>query len=700
MEILEVPFPSLGDNEVIVRNHYSVISAGTEGKSVSDARKGYIAKARSRKKEVKMVIDLIKTQGIKETYDFVMNKLEAPSPLGYSCAGEIIAAGKNVKSFSVGDRVACGGDGAVHADVVSVSENLCIKIKDNVLLKHAAFTTIAAIAIQGIRQAELSLGSNCTVIGLGLIGQLTIQILKASGIKTIGIDINEHQVEASIKCGADLALQRNMPGIEKQIIDFTGGFGTDAVIITAGSSSTDPVELAGSLCRRKGKVVIVGAVPTGFTRTNYYKKELDLRMSMSYGPGRYDANYEDKGIDYPIGYVRFTENRNMKTFVDLLADGKINMEAIITHEFNFEDSKEAYEMIVEKKEIFSGIVLKYDAEQELRKDIKTEVIRRNDEDIKVGLIGAGNFTQGTLLPRMKGLCNFIGVATARGNTAIYVAKKYRIPYCFDSASKIIESDEINTVFITTRHNLHAKYVTESIMAGKHVFVEKPLAMTEEELETIKNSYIQSNEKHNNLLMVGFNRRFAPAVLKLKSLFSERQVKSINIRINAGAVPPEHWVNDPVSGGGRIIGEVCHFIDLAIFLAGSQVVSVFADNIEDPNHLNDSLIINLKFKNGSIANIAYFSNGSKSLPKELIEVFSFGTVAIIDDFKKLTVYNNETKKIKYSGQDKGHTNELLAFFNAIKNGGVNPVPFDSSYHSTFVTFKVLQSIRESRKIIIE
>lgn len=703
MEIAEVPFPSLGDNEVMVRNHYSVISAGTEGKNVSDARKGYIAKAMSRQKEVKMVIDLIKTQGIKETYDFVMNKLEAPSPLGYSCAGEVIAAGKNVKSFSVGDRVACGGDGAMHADVVSVSENLCVKIKDNVLLKHAAFTTIAAVAIQGIRQAELSLGSNCTVIGLGLIGQLTIQVLKASGIKAIGIDINENQVNAAIKCGADLALKRSVPGIEKQIYDFSGGFGTDAVIITAGSSSTDPVELAGSFCRRKGKVVIVGAVPTGFTRANYYKKELDLRMAMSYGPGRYDVNYEEKGIDYPIGYVRFTENRNMKTFADLLADGKINMEAIITHEFKLDNAKEAYEMIVGKKENFSGIVLKYNAEKELNKDIKKDIKKEIGggipNDINVGLIGAGNFTQGTLLPRMKGLCNFIGVATAKGNNSKYVSDKYKIKYCFDNATKIIESDEINTVFITTRHNLHAKYIIESVMAGKHVFVEKPLAMSEEELESIENSYNEATEKYNNLLMVGFNRRFAPAVIKLKSLFNENQVKAINIRINAGAVPPEHWVNDPVSGGGRIIGEGCHFIDLAIFLAGSEVTSVFAENIEDPNHLNDTLIISLKFRNGSIANISYFSNGSKSLPKELVEVFSVGTTAVIDDFKRLIIYSKGVKKIKYHSQDKGHANELRTFFDAIRKGGVNPVPFNSSYHSTFVTFKVLQSIRENRKIII-
>jgi len=700
MDIMEVPFPSLGDNEVMIRNHYSVISAGTEGKNVADARKGYIAKARSRQKEVKMVIDLIKTQGLKETYDFVMNKLEAPSPLGYSSAGEVIAIGKDIKSFIVGDRVACGGDGAVHADIVSVPVNLCVKINDNVLYKHAAFTTIAAIAIQGIRQAELCFGSNCTVIGLGLIGQLAIQILKAAGIKVIGIDINEQQVNAAIKCGADLSLLRSTPGIEMQIKEFTDGNGTDAVIITAGTSSTDPVDFAGNICRKKGKVVIVGAVPTGFSRPNYYKKELDLRMSMSYGPGRYDINYEEKGIDYPVGYVRFTEQRNMKTFVDLLADGKINMDVIVSHEFDLENAKDAYDMIIEKKDVFSGIVLRYDVEKPLQKDIFYETSGKIEAIARVGLIGAGNYMQGTLLPKMKNLCSIIGIATAKGNNAKYVANKYKIPYCYGDANQVISSHDINTIFIATRHNLHARFVIESIRAGKHVFVEKPLAMTEDELEAIKNSYIEANSKYKNLLMVGFNRRFASPIKEFKNIFRDNQVKTINIRINAGAVPPEHWVNDPTIGGGRVIGEVCHFIDLAIFIAECEVITVTAENIKDANNLNDTIIICLKFKNGSIANISYFSNGNKLLPKELIEVFCAGTIAVIDDFKKLTIYGDRIRQTKYRHQDKGHENELHAFFNAIKNGGINPIPFKSSYHSTHVTFKVLQSIRENRKISIE
>jgi polar amino acid transport system substrate-binding protein len=699
MEIMEVPFPALGDNEVMIRNHYSVISAGTEGKNVSDARKGYIAKARSRHKEVKMVIDMIKTQGFKETYDLVMNKLEAASPLGYSCAGEVIAVGKNSKSFRAGDRVACGGDGAFHADVVCVPENLCVKLKDNVSFRQAAFATIGAVAIQGIRQADLSFGSNCTVIGLGLIGQLTIQILRASGIHTIGIDINQEKVLAAQRCGADLAMNRNDSGLEQMITSFTDGYGTDAVIITAGSSSIDPVELAGVLCRKKGKVVIVGAVPTGFSRANYYRKELDLKMAMSYGPGRYDINYEEKGIDYPIGYVRFTEQRNMKTFVDFIADGKLELDRIITHEFELQDAEKAYNMILAKNESFSGILIKYDQEHKLQNIVIHERTIKTTNKPRVGLIGAGNFAQGTLLPKMKGLCEIVGIATATGNQSKYVSNKYNIPFCYDDGMKIIDSDDINTVFITTRHNLHAKYVNEAIKAGKHVFVEKPLAMTVDELEEIRSVYEKLNPKFNNLLMVGFNRRFAPSIQKMKSLFIKDQQKSINIRINAGSVPADHWVNDPILGGGRMIGEGCHFIDLAMFLAGSNVISVSAESLNDSRNLQDTVIVSLQFANGSIANLSYFSNGNKSLSKEDIEVFCGGTVAIINDFKTLRIYSKRKTKIRYGGQDKGHSNELKAFFNAIQDGGNNPIPFTESYHSTLVTFKVLESLRENRKVFI-
>ena len=696
MEIIEVPFPALNKGQILVRNYYSVISAGTEGKTVTDARKGYIAKAKSRQKEVKQVIEMIKTNGLLPTYKLVMNKLEAPSPLGYSCAGEVIAVGEGVNKFKVGDKVASGGQGAFHADVVSVYKNLCVKIPENVDIKHAAFATIASIAIQGIRQADLHFGENCAVIGLGIVGQLTMQILKSVGIKPIGIDINDEQVKAVKNAGVNYAFNRNQAGIEDIIKNLTNGYGTDAVIIAAATSSLDPVEFAGTIARKKGKVVIVGAVPTGFSRANYYKKELDLRMSSSYGPGRYDTNYEEKGIDYPIGYVRFTENRNMQSFIDLLADNKLNIDKIITHQFSLFDAPKAYDMILEKKEHFAGILIKYDEKEELKRSIVINNIKPSSQVPNVGFIGAGSFAQGSLLPNMKGFCNFVGIVTGHGNTAKYVGNKYDFNYLAASSDEIHNDSKINTVFITTRHNLHAENVLKAIHNNKNVFVEKPLAMTEEELVEIKKAYDKSQIKH---VMVGFNRRFAPAVQELKKTFLKEAEKSILIRVNSGVMPLDHWVNDPEIGGGRIIGEGCHFIDLAMFLAESPIVSVSADYMNDANNLNNTVSINLKMKNGSIASINYFSNGNKAVPKEYIEVFSSGTVAQIDDFKSLKVFGKRSKQYKYKGMDKGHAKGVQSFLRSIKEGKPCPIPFEESYLSMLATFKVIQSIADNRKIVL-
>ena len=696
MEILEVPLPTLGKSQVLVRNHYSLISAGTEGKTVSDARKGYIAKAQSRQKEVKQVIELIKSQGLRSTFGMVMNKLDAPTPLGYSCAGEVIAVAEGIRDLKPGDLVVCGGQGAYHAEIVSVFRNLCVKLPDNTNMKHAAFTTVASIAIQGIRQAELQTGSNCVVIGLGLIGQLTVQLLNASGIKSIGIDVNETQVTSAIESGATHAWNRNSEGLEQLVLSATNGLGADAIIITAATSSTDPVELAGALCRHKGKVVIVGAVPTGFSRPNYYKKELDLRMSSSYGPGRYDPLYEEKGIDYPAGYVRWTENRNMQTFVDLLSAGKLKIDKLISHVFDLDKAPEAYDLILSKKEPFSGILIKYESKNELTDTIRIGNVAALPGFPVAGLIGAGNFAQNMLLPRLKGLVNFKGVCTADGAGSLYVGKKYGFGYCTTDYRKINEDDLINTVFIVTRHNLHAELIIESLRAGKNVFVEKPFALTAAELEKIRETYLSINDKP--LVMVGYNRRFAPFTEKIIEILQPEQPKSINIRVNAGAVPANHWVHDPETGGGRIIGEACHFIDLAIFLAGSPVSSVSAAEVRSSQNLMDSFSATLKFKNGSAASINYFSNGIKDVSKEFVEVFCDGTVSVINDFRKMEFYGKRSFK-KRSAQDKGHKNELIAFTEAIKNGLPSPIAFEQLYHTSVVTFAVIESIQTGRTVEI-
>lgn len=697
MEILEVPFPVLMKGQILVRNHYSIISVGTEGKTVSDARKGYIAKAKSRQKEVKMVIDMIKSEGLKKAYDIVMNKLEAPSSLGYSCAGEVIAVGEGVNDLSVGARVACGGSGAFHADVVAVNRNLCVKIPDNVSLSHASLTTIASIAIQGIRQADLRFGENCTVIGLGLIGLLTIQILKAAGIKAIGVDINLFQVNKASEIGADLSLIRNQEGIVQTITDFTDGFGTDAVIITAGTSSLDPVEFAGEICRKKGRVVIVGNVPTGFSRPNYYKKELDLKMSSSYGPGRYDPTYEDKGVDYPIGYVRFTENRNMQSFVELLAAQKIDVESLISHTFNLIDAPDAYDIIITKNEPMIVALIKYEQKKELFRSLNFKNNEPFDENaLNVGLIGAGNFAQSSVLPNLKGKCTFVGIVTAKGNSSRYIAEKYGFHYCSDNVEELLLDKSIGTIFILTRHDSHAKFVIESLKAGKNVVVEKPLALSFQELEEVK----KVRESSGKELMLGFNRRFSPLIICMMNSVIKEQKKSINIRINAGVVPSDHWVHDPDIGGGRIIGEVCHFIDLAGFIAGSKASIINAFSLKRKPSLNDSVTINIEYLNGSIANISYYSNGNKNVSKERIEVFCDGTVYLINDFKTLDIINdNGKKRIKNKGQDKGHSKQFELIAKELSSRKQFPISFDEIYHSSFVTLETIKSINEKRAIEI-
>lgn len=698
MEILEVPFPELSNGNILVRNHFSVISSGTEGKTVSDARKGYIAKAKTRQKEVKQVIETIKTNGLLDTYNKVMNKLEAPSPLGYSCAGEVIGVAKDVKNFEVGDWVACGGNSARHADVVSIPVNLAVKVPKSVDLKNASFATIGAIAIQGIRQAELRFGENCLIIGMGLIGQLTYKILEASGMYPIGIDISAPQIEQAKQSGIKNVYKRDLSGIEELISNFTNGYGADSIIITAGTSSLDPVEFAGEMARQKGKVVIVGAVPTGFSRGNYYKKELDLRMSSSYGPGRNQLNYEEKGMDYPIGYVRWTENRNMQSFIKLLETNKIDIDSLITHTFPLIEAPKAYDMILKNSESFAGISIKYDVNTTLEKTIilKDELFK--SDDANVSFIGAGSFAQGTLLPIINGKCNLVGVSTNSGTSSKYVAEKYKFKYCAANSDEIFKDSNTNTVFITTRHNLHADSVIKALESGKNVFVEKPLGMNEEELLRIKQAYDAVHASGELVhLMVGFNRRFAPSIQKTVKLFDKKQSKSIHIRVNAGILPEDHWVNDPEIGGGRIIGEACHFIDLARYIGGSRIESVSADSLKDSNDLNNTVVVNLKMENGSVASINYFSNGNKKLSKEFIEVFCGGTVAQINDFKELIIYSNKERKTKYRNQDKGHKTEIETFLKAIEEGKPTPIPFEESYNSSLATCKVLESIAQKRKI---
>jgi polar amino acid transport system substrate-binding protein len=693
MQIMQVPFPALNAGQVLVRNHYSLISAGTEGKTVKDARLGYIGKARARKEEVKKVIQTAKTIGLFETYKMVMNKLDAPSALGYSCAGEIIAVADDVKDFKIGDKVACGGSGAVHAEVVAISINLCVKLNDDADLKSACFTTVGAIAMQGIRQADLRLAENCVVIGLGLIGQITVSLLKASGVNVIAIDIDPNQVAKAKMMGADIALSRNDELLSNKINDFTNGYGADAVIITASTSSNDPIELAGEICRKKGKVIIVGAVPTGFSRKNYYIKELELKMSCSYGPGRYDAEFEEEGIDYPYAYVRWTETRNMQAFAKLLQNQKIAIDKIITHEFDFSNAKSAYDLILERSEPFAGIVLKYDIDKKLESKVVLNQTKKASK-VNIGLIGAGSFAQNILLPRIANTeSSFVGLTTGKSNNAINISQKYKFNYCTNEVNDLFADENINTIFITTRHDSHFEYVKKGVENGKNVFVEKPLCLNEEELNILKSDI----EKHKGNIMVGFNRRFAPLLQMIKSKTSSDSPVSIHYRINAGLVAADHWTQNPNIGGGRIIGEVCHFIDLCAFIAGSKVKYVSGFSMLTVGNTEDTVTINLIMENGSIANICYYANGSKDLAKERIEVYNGGNTYILDDFKSLNMFGKTNKKIEQK-QDKGHQQEIIEFINSIKEGKSNPIAFEEIYNSMLATFKSITSIRSNGQSI--
>ena len=619
----------------------------------------------------------------------MMNKLDAPSALGYSCSGEVIAVADDVTEFKVGDRVACAGAGAVHAEVVAVPKNLCVKLPDGVSCNEGAFATLGAIALQGIRQADLRLGESCAVIGLGLIGQLTIQMLNAAGIKAIGVDIDKNMVALSKEIGANHAYDRNIEGLENIILENTNGYGVDAVIITAATSSTDPVDLAGEIARKKGKVIIVGSVPTGFKRPNYYKKELELRMSSSYGPGRHDRQYEEAGIDYPYGFVRWTENRNMEAFVDLVSQKKIELQKLTSHVFDFKEAPKAYQLILDKTELFTGILLKYDTTKKISSRVDLKEVKASVSEPAVSFVGAGSFANNVLLPALKGNCTFVGISSSRSNNSRNIADKYSFSYCTDKVAELFNDKNTNTIFVATRHDSHANYVLEAIKAKKHVFVEKPLCLHLEQLEKIKTEQEQSN----SLLMVGFNRRFAPQIQKIHSILkATNQPVAINYRVNAGTLPKDHWIHDLSVGGGRIIGEVCHFVDLVTYLAASKVKSLSANSMQGSGNTNDTLVINLLFENGSIANISYFSNGNKELNKEYLEVFSSGQVAVINDFKDLSLFGKSVKNSSLSSQDKGHKQGVKAFLDAIREGKNSPIPFNEIYHSMLCTFKVEESIK--------
>lgn len=693
MYVDEIPAPGITPGMVLVENEFSLISAGTERGTVKVAQASLFGKARERPDLVNQVMQNIRKEGITATISKVRTKLDSLKALGYSTSGRVILSMDKTGMFKPGDRVACGGqDYASHAAVVNVPQNLIVKIPDNVSFEEAAFTTLGSIAIQGVRQANPAIGEKICVIGLGLLGQITCQLLKANGCSVLGIDLSENLVELAKNSAGVQAFSRVDGNLIAACSNFTNGYGFDSVIITAAAASNDPVELSSQIARKKGKIVIVGAVKMDLKRDPYfYRKELQLRMSCSYGPGRYDPDYEENGNDYPYAYVRWTEQRNMMSFLDLLSMKAINVKPLITHTFDINDAGKAYDIILGKtNEFHTGILLKYSDHSGNSKtifEIKKDPVRQ----INVGFIGAGSFAQSYLIPGVKSAGGSLdGVVTTRGITSKNVADKFKFNFCSTNPDDILNNSSINTVFIATPHSSHASLVIKALEAGKNVFVEKPLAIDKNQLDAI----ISARSRYHQPLMVGFNRRFAPVSIRIKNEFrNASEPLMVNIRVNAGFIPKEHWVQNPEIGGGRIVGEMCHFIDLMQFFTGSEPVSIFSESVKTHNSAVlsfDNITVIIKFSNGSVGNLTYLANGDKALPKEKIEVFGAGVVGVINDFREGLIFRNG-KEISVKSNGKGHREEIEAFFKALSSGVESPISFRSVCLTTLATFKIQDSL---------
>jgi predicted dehydrogenase/threonine dehydrogenase-like Zn-dependent dehydrogenase len=704
MTVADVPTPTVQRGRVLVRAAASLISAGTEKMAVDEGKKSLLERARERPELVRQVIERAKNEGVVKTINAVRSKLGSSTALGYSAAGVVLGAGSDVTEFRAGMRVACAGAGyASHAEVLSVPKNLCVRLPDEVSFEEGAFGTLGAIALQGVRLAEPTLGEAVVVVGLGLLGQITVQLLKANGCRVFGLDLDAAKVRLAIELGADAAAVSDADA-KRAVLEWSRGRGADAVLITAATQSNQPVELAGEISRLKGRVVAVGMVGMDVPRNLYFKRELSLTVSMSYGPGRYDPEYEERGHDYPFAYVRWTENRNIEAFLDLVAAGRVNVARLVTHRFPVEEGERAYQLIGgETQEPYLGILLGYDTGRELERRIEIRGGAKAGQAAagspRVGMIGAGLYAQGMLLPHFKAAgANFRAIATGSGVTARDIAEKYGFEYCASGADEILNDPEVNLVVVATRHNLHAELARRALEAGKSVFVEKPLALSDEELEGVLDAALNSAGR----LMVGFNRRFSPLARSAREFFAGRQAPlSISYRVNAGRLPRSHWLQDPVEGGGRIVGEVCHFVDLMHFLTGSVVTRVYAEAVKGRNEETvdeDSVFVTLRFADGSNGAVAYLAEGDKAMPKERVEIFGEGRSFVLDDFRGATTYRNgREESTKPRQQDKGQADETRAVCAVVSQGGEAPIALDDLAATTRATFRILESLRTGRAV---
>lgn len=677
----DVPIPTIRPGYVLIKNHVSLVSPGTEKMLVEFGKANYIEKARQQPEKVKEVITKIKSDGLKPTIDAVFRKLNEPLPLGYSAAGEVIAIGEGVQTMKVGDRIISNGH---HAEYVCVPENLTAHIPENVTYEDASFTVLAAIALQGIRLVQPELGQSVVVTGLGLIGLLACQLLQANGCHVIAFDINKERVKLAKEMGID-AFGTISPVSLVQAK--TNSIGADAVLITATSTSDKIISQAAQMCRQRGKIVLLGVIGLDLNRSDFYEKEISFQVSCSYGPGRYDPIYEEKGMDYPIAFVRWTEQRNFIAVLQIMSQGKLNVQHLVTSRVKLEDFQQVYGQLDQS----IASVLQYDIQKEANTIVQYSKPLVSSSAGLMAIIGAGNFTNAVVCPMLTQVkANIKYIASADGLSAARLAKQYAIPNATSSFEAILADDEIDAVVITTRHNLHAPQIIAALEKKKHVFVEKPLCLNEYELEKIIEAYTQSQ----CTLTVGFNRRFAPFIKTIKSVLVEAPLNLI-MTINAGDLPSDHWTKDPVIGGGRFLGEVSHFVDLALYIINYDVDRVCMSQSQS----TDNIILNLEFKNKSSCTIHYFPNGHKTLSKERMEIHQLGTSILLDNFKSLKFFGINTKNQRQT-QDKGHFQQFKQFKQMIESGGEVIIPIEDIFQSSKVLFSAIQSLQLSKWISID
>jgi len=703
--VLDVPVPALRPQGALVRTAWSLISAGTEGAKVNLGQKSLLAKARSRPDQVKQVMDKVRSEGVLRTYRTVKARLEEQSPIGYSSAGVVTQVGEVASGLAVGDRVACGGgEYANHAEFAYVPATLCARVPEGVGMDEAAFATVGAVALQGVRQSGATVGARVAVIGLGLVGQITVQLLRAAGCEVAGADLDEGRCAAVAAFGAVASTSATGSVAGKELLAATGGVGYDAVIITAGTKSDGPIELAGQIARDRGTVVVVGDVGMQVPRALFYEKELTLKLSRSYGPGRYDPLYEEMAIDYPLGYVRWTEQRNMAEFLRLVGESRVDVKPLITHRFAVDDAAQAYAAVTDPASGSLGVLLEYPPSEPERPRIEVgrpAVGESAQGVVGVGFLGAGNFATATLLPALAADARFAprGVYTPSGLSACDVAERNGFAFCAGSPDEVVGDPDTSAVVIATRHASHAALAVQALTAGKTVFVEKPMAMTENELDEV----VAAQRESHGLLTVGFNRRFAPHVRKMVAALARRSSPAnIVVRVNAGAIPATHWTQRPEEGGGRIVGELCHFIDLAACLAGappSRVFAMSADPQKSPL-LTDNLSVQLSFADGSIATLVYTAAGDTAYPKERIEVFCEGKVMVSDDFKRLSLtQGGHTHTSRPQQADKGHRAEMRAFLDLAAGLPAAELTFADCVSSMAATFKVVESLTTGAPVAV-